>query len=618
MAQLGGHGGGASPIGNTASDNARKRKRGPDTAGLRHRNRVKGWLALLDSHPALVLPMLATGTKGGGACTAKGAFATGDLPTLKSALTALDAESLSWLRGNIDGLDVRQAARGAIERWVAGLERGFQAVVGEVTEDGDEDEDGGRGDEEKRSKRTKHVVVWALRDVDEDGRSCESLTPTTAIRFNFKDEQLLSEPWAQSWPSEYKRLCAHMPKFLKPARPKAKTYTVSQSLMCGVLAQSSMRELKSLQDVVFTIDPLSLILERIAARRWLASLRELARGGQGEGGAGGVGDVELGRVLVVLADPHLVSRREVSHIMAKFGDLANTMRAPTSLRTYPGPIEMESEQAKFGDLRALDAIASQEGCGWPWRPRTCPGTGHCPLGGVEETVYKRSWSSRAEHFYKGPRSRVGRLVQCTTATPAVPHDQPRGESAWEEDGELSPSVSRMAAMDPGAYWFHQEYVQELAESEFRVFIVCTLERQGEGGASTTTASRTRRRGRVVKVLSTTAPTAPAGLLAPEAQSYHFSRRCITQEELERFALDAYERLRKLGGGAFESLEVGVRLDVGVRVRDGRGCPFVNEVTRWYCADQFADAHGAAQGDLSQLHLARSFASAFVEWIDSAL
>ena len=41
-----------------------------------------------------------------------------------------------------------------------------------------------------------------------------------------------------------------------------------------------------------------------------------------------------------------------------------------------------------------------------------------------------------------------------------------------------------------------------------------------------------------------------------------------------------------GGGGFESLEVGVRLDIGVSGKKGR-CFFVNEITRFYAADFFS-------------------------------
>ena len=61
-------------------------------------------------------------------------------------------------------------------------------------------------------------------------------------------------------------------------------------------------------------------------------------------------------------------------------------------------------------------------------------------------------------------------------------------------------------------------------------------------------------------------------------------------DLHAFALYVYGRLRARDewGERYESLEMGVRLDVGVG-REGRGGKrfFVNEITRFYGADYFS-------------------------------
>lgn len=147
-----------------------------------------------------------------------------------------------------------------------------------------------------------------------------------------------------------------------------------------------------------------------------------------------------------------------------------------------------------------------------------------------------------------------------------------------------------------------------------MFIMCASDDKGDKQGS---VAPVQRRGRVIRILHTTAPTNAKGLLAGKAEPYHFSRRGITSNEMKRFALDVFEKLRKLGKREFESLEVGVRLDVGVHMRGVKSCPSVNEITRWYCADQFDDMVSEESG-LNQLHLTRSFASAFVEWVDVAL
>lgn len=72
---------------------------------------------------------------------------------------------------------------------------------------------------------------------------------------------------------------------------------------------------------------------------------------------------------------------------------------------------------------------------------------------------------------------------------------------------------------------------------------------------------------------------------------------LTLPDLHAFALHVYGRLleREDRKTAYESLEVGVRLDIGVGVQKGKGKGkgkgekrfFVNEITRFYGADFFS-------------------------------
>jgi hypothetical protein len=66
---------------------------------------------------------------------------------------------------------------------------------------------------------------------------------------------------------------------------------------------------------------------------------------------------------------------------------------------------------------------------------------------------------------------------------------------------------------------------------------------------------------------------------------------LTQEDLDAFALYFYERLRALDDWKekFETLEAGVRLDIGIAVDpiSGEKRFFVNEITRFYSADFFS-------------------------------
>jgi hypothetical protein len=61
-------------------------------------------------------------------------------------------------------------------------------------------------------------------------------------------------------------------------------------------------------------------------------------------------------------------------------------------------------------------------------------------------------------------------------------------------------------------------------------------------------------------------------------------------ELEEFAMYVFDALRNRSDWStkYESLEVGVRLDIGVSLASGKRQYFVNEITRIYEADVFAE------------------------------
>uniref|UniRef100_L7JFB2 Uncharacterized protein n=2 Tax=Pyricularia oryzae TaxID=318829 RepID=L7JFB2_PYRO1 len=85
-------------------------------------------------------------------------------------------------------------------------------------------------------------------------------------------------------------------------------------------------------------------------------------------------------------------------------------------------------------------------------------------------------------------------------------------------------------------------------------------------------------------------------------------------DVEDFALATFEALRRRHDRAFESLEVGCRLDVGVKeaVDGGGGGLFVNELTRWYGATYFSNDALA----LPKTRICARFARAFADWVRS--
>lgn len=125
-----------------------------------------------------------------------------ELPTLKDPLPALDEGSLSWLRAMIEASQVRADVKDPVAAWVTGLERGFQAVSREV-QSGVSMRISTWMAKPRNKGGKKHVVVWALRDVDADGDSLEPMTPTTQVLFDIDDQTLLSESWTsrQYWRS---------------------------------------------------------------------------------------------------------------------------------------------------------------------------------------------------------------------------------------------------------------------------------------------------------------------------------------------------------------------------------------------------------------------------------
>ncbi|KAL2015903.1 hypothetical protein VTK56DRAFT_4650 [Thermocarpiscus australiensis] len=125
-------------------------------------------------------------------------------------------------------------------------------------------------------------------------------------------------------------------------------------------------------------------------------------------------------------------------------------------------------------------------------------------------------------------------------------------------------------------WFHQEYVDSLRTlGEFRVFIAC---------------DEAPRKARVVSVAHTK-PGKDAIAVHPHSPRIFGEEvdGTVRVEDLKNFALFIHQQLlnRRDAKEHFESLLVGVRLDISAS-EDGRW--FVNEVTRAFDADQFANTH----------------------------
>jgi hypothetical protein len=129
------------------------------------------------------------------------------------------------------------------------------------------------------------------------------------------------------------------------------------------------------------------------------------------------------------------------------------------------------------------------------------------------------------------------------------------------------------------HWFHQEFVPALRDYEFRVGIVTDPSKDGLRG----------RRGRVFKIAKTAFNE--AGDLASRELQEEDLKDSLTLSYLNDFSLWVFESLRARSDSMrfFESLEVGVRLDVVVAEGkvEGEKLLFVNEITRWMGAHYFS-------------------------------
>lgn len=264
---------------------------------------------------------------------------------------------------------------------------------------------------------------------------------------------------------------------------------------------------------------------------------------------------------------------------------------PSSLRVFPSATELEHVLGKTDDIRALGEIAESAHPSWSFRPITCDSATQCRLS--EVGVLKRSHSCGSEHVILHPKAiDVAKHLRCQSS---------------------GRRISSRRAAQTTERWFHQEFVEGLRKiGEFRVFIVTVQD----------TTARRGRRGRVLQVVHTielpdrelVVTVLGSGGSWPDELG---TSGKIDLDELREFALYVFEALRSRSNWStsFESLEVGARVDVGVALLDSVPKYFVNEVTRIYEADFFAEWL-AQPGTQTCRAVSTAFAEVFLETQDS--
>jgi hypothetical protein len=234
------------------------------------------------------------------------------------------------------------------------------------------------------------------------------------------------------------------------------------------------------------------------------------------------------------------------------------------VRIFPSTHELDHAQEKLGDIRALDQIADCAPDGWSFRPVTCDNTSECLLG--VSGVLKRTHSCGSDHVILHPTaSDVSKHLQCLSRRRRM------------SERRTCQSIGR---------WFHQEFVEDLVSlGEFRVFVITRED----------VSALRKRRGVVMDIIHTLElpdKELVVTVLHPNSAWWRKPQghNSVDLKELEGFALYMFNALRKRPdwSSSYESLEIGVRLDIGIFPASGCCRYFVNETTRIYEADFFAE------------------------------
>jgi len=254
----------------------------------------------------------------------------------------------------------------------------------------------------------------------------------------------------------------------------------------------------------------------------------------------------------------------VKRLRALASLLENWSRSGRRIRIFPHQEELEWYHCKINDIIALDELACHAKAigehAMAYRPLTCHGVKVCSLIG-QETVIKAGYSSETRHVRHLGLQRDP-LLLCRLR---------------EEDPQAKVDLS-----DPHVY-FHQETMHTLQTlGEFRVLI-------------TTVPKCGALRGREAHIVFMLC-TSFKGLWARTpflplsgSESFWGIILPLNIDKLREYAVYIFNAIRQRADWRehFESLEVGVRLDIGVSSENNCHRFFVNEITRFQQGNWFS-------------------------------
>ncbi|KXJ85398.1 hypothetical protein Micbo1qcDRAFT_169468 [Microdochium bolleyi] len=260
------------------------------------------------------------------------------------------------------------------------------------------------------------------------------------------------------------------------------------------------------------------------------------------------------------------------------------MEANRYIRAYPTPEEMEFATNKVGDLRILRECADEfraEGMSWlAHRPATCDGglSGRCTL--------PPSLGNYKEMVIKPIRSSCGKDIRVTEV------EDRKGLKCYLPNGKPT-------GLNPEKHSFHQEYIKPLSDfGEFRIIIARDTSKEAMDGLLPP--------GKIINIVLTR-PNGSSQDRFSDTSVTRFEPACFgsgfgdeeaqkrKSEELRKFALVWYAKLLELSYSypGLASVQVGLRLDVGLSEVTVDGRFFINEMTRFWSASSYSEGSDTA-------------------------